>query len=52
MKYKEGNIVVLMDRKTVYIMAINEKERKYKVFDTENDQDVFEIDENEIIMKC
>lgn len=51
MKYTEGSIVVLLDGRTVYIMAVNKKEKKYKVFNTEDENDIFDITENEIFMK-
>lgn len=51
MKYREGNIVLLNNNATVYIMAVNKEEQKYQVFDTEDSNEVFEISENDIIMK-
>jgi len=51
MKYKEGSIVALLDGRTVYIMAVDKQEKKYKVFNTEDENDVFEISEKDILMK-
>lgn len=51
MKYNVGNIVCLNDGKTVYIFALDEKEGKYQVSDTEDEGTIFTISENEIFMK-
>lgn len=51
MKYDVGNIVCLYDERTVYIFAIDEKEEKYQVFDTENEEALFMVSEDEIFMK-
>lgn len=51
MKYDVGNIVCLNNGKTVYIFALDEKERKYQVSDTEDEGTVFNISEDEIFMK-
>jgi len=51
MKYDVGNIVCLYDERTVYVFAIDEKEEKYQVFDTENEEVSFMVSEDEIFMK-
>lgn len=51
MKYKTGDIVTLYDGRVVYIMNVNNKEKKYTVFITENDKELFEITETDIFMK-
>ncbi len=51
MKYVVGNIVCLYDERTVYIFAIDEKEEKYQVFDTENEDALFMVSEDEIFME-
>ena len=51
MKYDVGNIVCLYDERTVYIFAIDEKEEKYQVFDTENEEALFMVSEDEIFME-
>ncbi len=35
MKYHEGNIVLLKNGKTVYIVSVDEDEQKYLVIDAE-----------------
>lgn len=51
MKYDVGNIVSLSDGRTVYIFAIDEKEKEYQVSDTENEGTLFFVAEDEIFMK-
>lgn len=51
MKYEVGNIVSLNDGRTVYIFAIDEKEKEYQVSDTENEGTLFFVAEDEIFMK-
>ena len=51
MKYDVGNIVCLNDGRTVYIFAIDEKEKEYQVSDTENEGTLFFVAEDEIFMK-
>ena len=51
MKYSEGNILALNDGRTVYVMHVNKTAKKYQVFDTENENDIFEITDNEVLMK-
>ena len=51
MKYNEGNIVCLNDGRTVYIIAHYEKEEKYQVCDTENEEASFIVAEDEIFIK-
>ena len=36
MKYDEGNIVLLTNGKTVYIVSVDEDEQKYLVVDAES----------------
>ena len=36
MKYHEGNIVLLKNGKTVYIVSVDEDEQKYLVVDAES----------------
>ena len=50
MRYHIDNIVLLVDNRTVQIMAINEEENKYQVFDVDSTSDVFFISESEIVM--
>ena len=51
MKYDVGNIVSLNDGRTVYIFAIDEKEKEYQVSDTGNEGTLFFVAEDEIFMK-
>lgn len=51
MKYVEGNMVILNDERAVYIMSINKKEKKYTVFDMDNSEDIFDITDNDVIMR-
>ena len=51
MKYSAGNILALKDGRTVYVMHVNTTTKKYQVFDTENENDVFDITESDILMK-
>lgn len=48
MKYREGNIVCLSDGRTVYILSVDNKE--YQVVDTDNNEDIFIVSEDEILM--
>lgn len=48
MKYSVGNIVCLNDGRTVYIFSVDEKKQKYQVADTENDNDLFFVSEDDI----
>lgn len=50
MKYSVGDIVCLNDERTVYIFSVDEKEQKYQVADTENDNDLFFVSEKDIYM--
>lgn len=50
MKYKEGNIVLLESGETVYISFVDEKEKKYHVYDTDDENKVYIISENSIFM--
>lgn len=51
MKYKAGNIVLLNDDRTVYIMDVNEESKTYSVFDTEdNSGKLFNVSESDIMM--
>ena len=51
MKYKEGDIVCLFDGRTVYVFAVDDKEKAYQVSNTEEEGTLFTIKENEIFMK-
>ena len=52
MKYSEGNIVLLYDGRTAYIISVNKTKKKYQVTITDDDEGrVIEISENEINMK-
>lgn len=52
MKYSEGNIVLLNDGRTAYIMSVNKAEKKYQATITDNnDGEIVEISENDIVMK-
>lgn len=50
MKYKEGNIEALNNGKSVYIFSVDEKKKKYQVVDTEDENRVYIVSENEIFM--
>lgn len=50
MKYSVGNIVCLNDGRTVYIFSVDEKEQKYLVSDTDKENDLFYISENDIFI--
>ena len=51
MKYEAGNIVLLNDNRTVYIMSVNEESKTYSVFDTEdNSGKLFSVSESDIMM--
>lgn len=51
MKYVEGNMLILNDERAVYIMTVNKREKKYIVFDMDNSEDIFEITEEDVLMK-
>ena len=51
MIYKEGDIVCLFDGRTVYIFAVDNKEKVYQVSNTEDEGMLFDIKEDEIYMK-
>ena len=52
MKYSEGNIVLLNDGSTAYIMSVNKAEKKYQatIIDN-NDGEIIEIKDNDITRK-
>ena len=51
MKYKAGDIVLLNDDRTVYIMSVNEENKTYSVFDTNDDSGkLFDVSESCIVM--
>lgn len=51
MKYKAGDIVLLNDDRTVYIMSVNEENKTYSVFDTNDDSGkLFDVSESRIMM--
>ena len=50
MKYSVRNIVCLNDGRTVYIFSVDEKEQKYLVSDTEQDNDLFFISKSDVNM--
>lgn len=50
MQYKAGDIVVLNNGKSVYIFAVDEKAKEYQVVDTDNQDKLFFVRENEIYM--
>jgi hypothetical protein len=47
-KYKVGNIVLLNDGRTVYIVLLNPKLKTYHVFDIEDDNNYFDVSEQDI----
>ncbi len=52
MKYSEGNIVLLNDGRSAYIITVNKTEKKYQVTITDNnDGEVIEISDDDITMK-
>lgn len=51
MKYKDGDIVCLNDGRTVYIIAVDKGNREYQVTDTEAEDTIFCIEEDEVFMK-
>lgn len=50
MKYSAGDFVCLNDGRTVYIFSVDDKEQKYQVSDTENENNLFIISEKDIYM--
>ena len=50
MKYKGGNIVLLYDGNTVYILSVDEKAKEYQVVETEKQGDPYSITESKIYM--
>lgn len=52
MKYEIGNIVALANGKTVYITAVDEKQKKYTGFDTEENDpaDFITFTESSVVM--
>lgn len=49
MKYKNGNIVVLKDGRTVYVVFSEEKSKTYYVYDIDdNDCNSFPVEESDI----
>lgn len=50
MKYQAGDIVVLSNEKTVYIISIDEKNQFYTVVNTEDSNDIFTVSENKVFM--
>lgn len=50
MKYSAGDFVCLNDGRTVYIFSVDEKKHKYQVSDTENENNLFSISEEDIYM--
>ena len=51
MKYVEGNMVILYDERPVYIMSVNEKAKKYTVFNMDDSEEIFEISDKDVLMK-
>ena len=51
MKYKDGDIVCLNDGRTVYIFAVDKSNKEYQVTETEDNDALFFITEDEILMK-
>lgn len=52
MKYSEGNIVLLNDGRSAYIINVNKTEKKYQAtIADDNEGEVIEISDNEIAMK-
>lgn len=50
MTYKEGDIVLLNNGKSVYIFAIDEDTEKYQVVETDDKNKTYMISENSIYM--
>ena len=51
MKYKAGNIVLLNDDRTVYIMSVNEENKTYRVTDADNNSGkLFDVSESDVMM--
>ena len=50
MKYQVGDCVVLSDEKTVCIVAIDEKHKRYTVVNIEDSNDIYDVSENKVCM--
>lgn len=51
MKYVEGNMVILNDNRSVYIISVDKKSKKYMVIDMDDSEDMFEITDKDVLMK-
>lgn len=51
MKYVEGNMVILNDNRSVYIISVDKKSKKYMVVDMDDSEDMFEITDKDVLMK-
>jgi len=43
MKYETGNILLLNDGRTVYVSAVDAENEAYRVFDTEDENEYFDV---------
>lgn len=48
MKYQPGNILLLNNGKTVYVLSVDERAKKYQVVDTEDQNKLFAISEGAV----
>lgn len=48
MKYQEGNIVLLTNGKTAYIVSVDENSEKYQACELEDEQKLYYISEASI----
>lgn len=48
MKYKCGDILLMNDGKTVSVIAVDEKNAEYCVYDVDDDDEIFRIKERDV----
>jgi hypothetical protein len=50
MTYQAGNIVLLNNGKSAYVLTVDDKAKKYQVVDVDDDSKIYVVSENAIMM--